>query len=163
MTWDEVDMPGARRTEMFEAFRRVHLATAAERAVYRLFSSDPDGRWSDAEIASAARLEIEDVRRAVERSADAGIVEIVEEGCWRWRPELRYVFEVDETPPARTDPVCLMPVTDDALWRVEDVFGRIERFCSKRCMAAFLLWPLLFTRHPDRAEHRDRLGGSRAR
>lgn len=163
MTWDEVDMPGARRTEMFEAFRRVHLATAAERAVYRLFSGDPDGRWSDAEIASAARLEIEDVRRAVERSADAGIVEIVEGGCWRWPPELRYVFEVDETPPARTDPVCLMPVTDDALWRVEDVFGRIERFCSERCMAAFLLWPLLFTRHPDREEHRDRLWGSRAR
>lgn len=155
MTWDEVDMPGARRTETFEAFRRVHLASAAERALYRLFASDPGGCWSDAEIAFATRLEIEDVRWAVQRFADAGIVEIVEEGCCRWRPELRYVFEGDEPAAAHTDPVCLMPVGDVTRFRAKDVFGRTERFCSERCMAAFILWPILFTRSVA-AEHDDR-------
>lgn len=33
--------------------------------------------------------------------------------------------------------------------RAEDLLGRTERFCSERCMAAFLLWPLPFMRAPE--------------
>jgi YHS domain-containing protein len=136
-------------TSSLDAFSQIHLATAAERAAYRRFASDPGACWSDTEIAFAARLEISEVGWALERFAEAGIVEAVEEGCYRWRPELRYVLERAEPDAGMRDPVCGMPVTVDAPHRAEDVFGRSERFCSERCLAAFIVWPLAFTRTPD--------------
>ena len=77
------------RPTSFDAFSQIHLATAAERAVYRRFASEPRACWSDAETALAARLDISAVRWAFHRFVDAGIVEEVEVGCFRWRPELR--------------------------------------------------------------------------
>jgi len=146
-----------RDTNPSDAFSQIHLATAAERAAYRRFASDPRACWSDAEIAFAARLDISEVRWALERFADAGIVEVVEEGCYRWRPELRYVLERVEPETASQDPVCGMPVALDAPYRAEEVFGRTERFCSERCMAAFLVWPLAFTRPPGAGVDRSRV------
>jgi YHS domain-containing protein len=145
-----------RDTNPLDAFSQIHLATAAERAVYRRFASDPNACWSDAEIAFAARLDISAVRWALERFADAGIVEVVEDGCYRWRPGLRYVLERAEPQTDSRDPVCGMPVAVDAAYRAEDVFGRTERFCSERCMTAFLLWPLAFTRRPGAEVDRSR-------
>jgi len=133
-------------TGSFDAFSQIHLATAAERAVHWCFASDPDACWSDAEVAFAARLDISTARWALERFADAGIVEEVEEGCYRWRPEHRYALDRGEPETAIRDPVCGMPVGLDAAYQAEDVFGRTERFCSERCMAAFLVWGLAFTR-----------------
>ena len=154
----ELDAIIARRdTNSLDAFSQIHLATAAERAVFRRFASDPSACWSDAEIALAARLGISEVRWALERFADAGIVEVVEEeGCYRWRPELRYVLERGEPQSETRDPVCGMPVALDAPHRAEDVFGRTERFCSERCLAAFLVWPLAFTRSPGAAVDRSK-------
>ena len=61
-----------------------------------------------------ARLDISSVSWAFERFAGAGIVEVVDGGCCRWRPELRYVLERVEPEAERLDPVCGMPVTADA-------------------------------------------------
>jgi hypothetical protein len=126
---EEVDPWRGRGADVLDAFRQIHLTTWAERAIFRLFASDPDGCWSDAEMAFAARVDLDQVRWAVQRFADAGIVEAVEEGCFRWRIELRYVFERVEPSADRSDPVCLMPVGEDATFRAEDVFGRTESFC----------------------------------
>lgn len=134
--------------EPWEAFAGIHLATRAERAVFRRFARDPLASWSEAEIASAARLETSEVAWALERFREAGIVELVE-GRYRWRPELRYVFERRDPGAELVDPVCGMPVAADAPLRAEDLLGRTERFCSERCMAAFLLWPLAFMRAPE--------------
>ncbi len=153
-------MIAMRDTSSFEAFSRIHLATAAERAVYRRFASDPRACWSDAEIAFASRQDISEVRRALERFADAGIVEVVGEGCYLWRPGLRYVLERVEPKTESQDPVCGMPVVVDALNRAEDVFGRTERFCSERCLAAFLVWPVVFTRPPGAGIDRSKMGNN---
>jgi YHS domain-containing protein len=146
----ELEAIFARRdTNSLDAFSQIHLATAAERAAYRRFASDPSACWSDTEIAFAARLDISEVSWALERFAEAGIVEVVEEGCYRWRSEHRYVLERAEPDAGMRDPVCGMPVAVDAPLRAEDVLGRSERFCSERCLAAFLVWPLVFTRPPN--------------
>jgi YHS domain-containing protein len=143
--------------DSFDAFSQIHLATAAERAVYRCFASDPHACWSDAEIAFAAHRDISEASWTLERFANAGIVEVVEDGCYRWRPGLRYVLERAEPQTEDRDPVCWMPVTVDATYRAQDVFGRTERFCSERCMAAFLVWPLVFTRRPGAEVDRSRV------
>lgn len=137
------------RPASFDAFSQIHLATAAERAVYRRFASDPHASWSDAETAFVSRLDMTAVRWAFERFAEAGLVEVVEEGCYRWQPAFRYVLERAEPETERRDPVCGMPVSPDVSSRADDVFGRTELFCCEQCMAAFLVWPLVFTRPPD--------------
>lgn len=137
-----------RPSDPLDAFTQIHLSTRAERAVFRRFARDPLASWSEAEIASAAGLEASEVTWALERFKEAGIVELVERR-YRWRPELRYVFERRAPRAAHLDPVCGMPVAPDTPLRAEDLLGRMECFCCERCMAAFLLWPLAFMRAPD--------------
>jgi hypothetical protein len=83
--------------------------------------------WSAADLAGQAALASADVARILRQYAAAGIVEDLnstEEGRYRWRADLGYLFGIQGDGAASVDPVCDMPVTADSTYRGSGPDGR---------------------------------------
>ena len=120
----------------FAQFRRAHLPTDAERAVFFVLAGSLDRVWTVAGVARDARVSDHEADQALRRLTAACILERVDEPGhprrYRWRPEMAYLRDAGD-PPGRVDPVCGMPVRADSPHiAVHD--GEEVAFCSLPCL-----------------------------
>ena len=134
------------RYDIYAQFAQRHLATPAEQAVYAALVSHQGRLWSATDLGSQAALAPAAAARILRQYAAAGIVEEAEDGRYRWRADLSYLFGNHGDGPASLDPVCDMPVTADSPYRSIGAQGRVWRFCSSVCLAAFTAAPQAFSR-----------------
>lgn len=144
--------PRTKRYDVFTRFARAHLSTPVERAVYLTLVGAGTGSWSAAEIAERDHLARQEVAGVLERFEAAGIAELVgrKGGAprYRWRSDMNYVLEASGESFERVDPVCGMPVSADTPYVARDAEGRVRRFCSSICLAAFRAFPAAFAPAP---------------
>lgn len=125
-----------RPESLLAQFRRAHLPTDSERAVFGVLAGSLDRVWTVAAVARYARVSDHEADQALRRFGAAGILERVDEPGhprrYRWRREMAYLHEGTE-PAGRRDPVCGMPVPADSPHVAEDD-GQEVAFCSLPCL-----------------------------
>jgi YHS domain-containing protein len=126
-----------------QQFIRTHLRTPAQRAVYAALGGSPERPLSVQDIAPLGRVDDYEIDVALRKFAAAGILERVvpEAGPaqYRWRDEMRYLFEAVLPPNAEDviDPVCGMPVAPESPHVLRDASGQAILFCSLDCLTIF--------------------------
>jgi YHS domain-containing protein len=124
-------------------FVHAHVRSRVQRAVYATLGGSPEVPLSAHEIAALAHADAYEVDVALRQYAMAGIVEVITSDLgpvtYRWRDEMRYLFEGVPTPGSEEflDPVCGMPVDTDTGYLLDDSPGQPIRFCSLRCLMIF--------------------------